>query len=323
MLTVLMATYNGARTLPTVLEAYLMLDPPPDGWKLVIVDNGSADNSKEIINSFGQRLPLTYVFEPTRGKNAALNTGLAYVEGDFIVCTDDDTVPHSDWLVQLRRAADDQPSFSIFGGTVLPRWEIPPEPWILNWVPLGVAYALTDPSWPEGPITPRRIFEPNSGYRMKIFEAGHRFDPAMGPAGTNYPMGSGSEFHVRLMNAGFTAWHCKRAIVEHIVRKSQMQKKWVLRRAFRYGRGQYRQELRNELKSPRLIFGVPRFILREVVMQTLRVAKARMGGDEKRWFTERWDLNFVAGQAYEARSIHLLAAKSMDSPARSEEPVRR
>jgi glycosyltransferase involved in cell wall biosynthesis len=312
MLTVLMATYNGARTLPSVLDAHCLLEPPPTGWKLVIVDNGSTDTTKEIVCSFAQKLPLTYVFEATRGKNAALNTGLAYVEGDLVVCTDDDAVPHRDWLTQLQIAADEHPSYSIFGGAVVPRWEVPPEPWILNWVPLGVAYAVTDPSWPEGPITPRRIFEPNSGYRRKIFEAGHRFDPCIGPLGSNYPMGSGSEFHVRLMNAGFTAWHCKRAIVEHIVRKSQMQKDWLLGRAFRYGRGQYRQELKNELKSPRLVFGVPRFILREMAMQAVRVAKATLRGNERSWFTERWALNFVAGQAYEARSIHSHAARPMN-----------
>ena len=222
----------------------------------VIVDNGSTDSTPKVVSTFAQKLPLRYVFEPQRGKNAALNTALSHIEGDLIVFTDDDAIPRPDWLVQLLTAADSQPSLSIFGGTVLPKWEVNPEPWILNWVPLDVTYALTDPNWPEGPITPRRIYEPNSAYRAHIFEAGYRFDPKMGPLGSNYPMGSGSEFHVRLMNAGYIAWHCKRAVVEHIVRKSQMEKDWVLGRAFRYGRGQYRQEIKDTLKSPRLVLGV-------------------------------------------------------------------
>ena len=199
----------------------------------------------------------------------------------------------------------------------MPRGEIKPEPWILNWVPLSVAYALTDPAWQEGPITPRRVFEPNSAYRGTIFKAGYKFDPAMGPSGSNYPMGSGSEFHVRLMKAGFTAWYCKRAVVEHIVRKPQMDKDWVLGRAFRYGRGQYRQEIKDELKSPRFVFGVPRFILREIVTQALRVAKAKLSRDDGKLFTERWNLNFLIGQAYEARSVHRLAGPSKSVTARS------
>jgi glycosyltransferase involved in cell wall biosynthesis len=292
------------------------LEPPPGGWKLIIVDNASTDATKEVIGAFAQKLPLTYVFEPKRGKNAALNMGLSHVEGDLIVLTDDDAVPHPDWLVQLRIAADSQPSFSIFGGVVLPRWEVSPEPWILSWVRLDVAYALTDPAWQEGPIPPYWIFEPNSAYRAKIFEAGYRFDPAIGPSGSNYAMGSGSEFHFRLAKAGFTTWHCKRAVVEHIVRKEQMDEDWVLRRAFRFGRGEYRQKTKDTLESARLVFGIPGFFLREIIMQALRVAKAKLGRDKRKLFAERWELNFLIGKAYEARMINCPAKPSSCITAR-------
>jgi GT2 family glycosyltransferase len=218
--------------------------------------------------------------------------------------TDDDAVPRPDWLVQLRTVAASKPAFSIFGGVVLPRWESDPEPWITSWVPLNVAYALTDPTWPEGPITPLRVYEPNSAYRAHIFSTGYKFDPTIGPLGSNYPMGSGSELHLRLMNAGFMAWHCKHAVVEHIIRKTQMDKSWVLGRAFRYGRGEYRQKFKDTLQSPRLIFGVPAFILRDFVRQALRVARTALTGNKGKLFRERWDLSFQTGLAYEARMIY-------------------
>jgi L-malate glycosyltransferase len=309
MLTVLMATYNGARTLPIVLDAYGALETPRGGWKLIIVDNASTDTTKQVIGSFVQKLPLTYLSEPKRGKNAALNTGLSHIEGDLVVLTDDDTVPHPDWLVELRKAADSHPSFAMFGGVVLPRWEVSPQPWILNWVRLDVAYALTDPSLREGPIPHYWIFEPNSAYRAQIFEAGYRFDPTIGPSGSSYAMGSGSEFHLRLAKAGFTAWHCKGAVVEHMVRKAQMQKDWVLRRAFLFGRGQYRHT-KDTLGSPRLLLGIPRYFLREIMEQSLRVAKAKLTRDEGRMFAERWELNFLIGKAYEARMVSRLAGMS-------------
>jgi glycosyltransferase involved in cell wall biosynthesis len=315
MLSVLMATYNGSQTLRVVLGAYRMLQPPRGGWKLVIVDNASTDDTKDVIGACAEQLPLTYVFEPKRGKNMALNTGLTHIQGDLVVFTDDDAVPRPDWLAQLRAAADSQPSFSIFGGAVLPKWESDPEAWITNWVPLSVTYALTDPDWPEGPITPRRVFEPNSAYRAHIFEAGYRFDPAIGPAGSNYAMGSGSEFHVRLMKAGYTAWHCKRAVVEHIIRKWQMEKDWILSRAFRYGRGQYRQEMKDALRDVKHVFGVPRFFFREILTQGLRVARTRLGNDEHKLFLDRWELNFLIGKAYEARAIHQYAKKSQSARA--------
>lgn len=316
MLSVLMATHNGVRTLPAVLDAYCTLEPPPGGWKLIIVDNGSTDTTKEVIGAFAQKLPLTYLFEPKRGKNAALNMGLSHIEGDLIVLTDDDVVPHPDWLVQLRIAADSQPSFSIFGGVILPRWEVNPEPWIISRVPLATTYALTSAAWQEGPISPRGVFGPNSAYRANIFKAGYNFDPAIGPSGSNYAMGSEHEFNVRLIKAGFTAWHCKRAVVEHIIRKSQMDKGWVLGRAFRSGRGHYRVEIKDTLESPRLVFGIPRFILREIATQALLVGKAKLSRDEGKLFTERWKLNFLIGQAYEARRVHRHTGLSKSVAAR-------
>jgi len=304
MLTVLMATHNGACTLPTVLDAYSKLEPVTGGWKLVIVNNGSSDGTQEIIESFAQKLPLTCVFEGAKGKNAALNTGLAYLEGDLTVFTDDDAVPRPDWLVQLRRAADSQPSFPMFAGAIVPRWEVNPDPWVLNWVPLHTTYALTDPSWEEGPITPRRICGPNSAYRSEIFKAGYRFDPTIGPSGTNYAMGSELELNVRLMKAGFQSWHCKCAVVEHIVRRKQMERDWVLRRAFRSGRGDFRVEIRDTLTHPNLFFGVPKYFLREIMTQVYQVLKASLKSDRRELFVERWRLNFLVGRAYEARATY-------------------
>jgi glycosyltransferase involved in cell wall biosynthesis len=122
MLTVMMATHNGARTLPLVLEAYVVLEPPEGGWSVVIVDNGSTDATKDIINAFARRLPLTYVYEPRPGKNQALNAALPAAIGDLIVFTDDDAVPRPDWLRRLRATADTQTDFHMFGGRIVPRW---------------------------------------------------------------------------------------------------------------------------------------------------------------------------------------------------------
>ena len=314
MLTVLMATHNGASTLPMVLEAYCRLKSVARGWKLVIVNNASSDGTQDIIESFAQRLSLTCIFEGRKGKNAALNTGLAHIEGDLAVLTDDDAVPRPDWLVQLRQAADAQPCFAMFAGAIVPRWEVNPDPWILSWVPLHPTYALTDPSWEEGPITPRCICGPNSAYRTEIFKAGYKFDPTIGPSGANYAMGSESEFNVRLMKAGFTSWYCKYAIVEHIVRKAQMKREWVLRRAFRSGRGDFRVEIRDTLTSPNLFLGIPKYFLREIMTQSCLVAKAAIKGDRRDFFVERWQLNFLFGRAFEARATYRI--RSPRSPLR-------
>jgi glycosyltransferase involved in cell wall biosynthesis len=304
MLTVLIATHNGAQTLPRVLNAYCQLETHVDDWKLVIVDNGSSDATKQIIHSYLDRLPLTYLLEPTKGKNAALNAGLASIEGDLVVLTDDDVLPRPDWLIELRRVANSQPSFSIFGGAVIPRWEVCPEQWILAQVQMVPVFSITDPFWEEGPISHGYVFGNNMAIRTEVFDAGYRFNTGIGPRGRSYAMGSETELTLRLADAGFKAWHCKRAVVEHIVREFQMKRAWILRRALRFGRGKYRLWIQHENVSRKKYLGVPRYLIKEVVKKGLAVGRAKLRRDPSQLFEKRWIFNYLLGQAMEARLIH-------------------
>jgi glycosyltransferase involved in cell wall biosynthesis len=299
LLTVLIATYNGAKTLPEVLRAYCTLEAPTGGWKLVIVDNGSTDDTKEIIAAFRHRLPLTYLCEPKKGKNAALNTGLSHISGDLVVLTDDDVLPQPDWLRQLRLAANSQPLYAIFGGPILPKWELPAEDWILTWVPKGPTFTILD-SLKEGPISPRLVFGPNMTVRTDIFQSGYRFDEAIGPKGTNYAMGSEAELLRRLAHARFMAWHCKSAVVQHIIRSFQMNKEWVLARAIRYGRGQYRLAAKELPSLPASLLGIPMSLLLHILAQGLRLGYAKSSGDAKRLFKAQWQLQFLIGKVGES-----------------------
>src|ERR1700756_1490245 len=108
-----MASFNGATTLPKVLDAYCALLAPPGGWRLLVIDNGSTDAGPEILAAYAERLPISVLREPCRGKNAALNAGLRQVLNDagvdLLVFSDDDAMPEPDWLLRLAECAARQP----------------------------------------------------------------------------------------------------------------------------------------------------------------------------------------------------------------------
>jgi hypothetical protein len=250
------------------------------------------------------RLPLTYVCELSRGKNAALNTGLASVEGDLVVLTDDDILPRLDWLKQLRLAADSLTSFSLFGGPVIPRWEIPPTEWILPWQHSSAVFGATNVLWEEGPIAPDCIFGGNMAIRTLVFEAGYRFNPDIGPRGKSYAMGSETELTIRLGKAGFESWHCKEAVVEHMVRKFQMTRGWILRRAVKSGRGSYCLINQHESASRRKYLGIPECLIHAMTKKVLGMGLATMKGDSAKLFERRFAFNYILGQMIQARLIH-------------------
>lgn len=302
MLTVLFATHNGAATLKTVLEAYLQLQSPAGGWKLIVVDNGSTDNSNEIVSSYLNQLPVTLLHEDRRGKNNALNTGVEEIEGDLVVLTDDDTIPRTDWLVAFRQAADTQSSCTVFGGSIVAKWPSDPPAWLLEWVPLGPVFAITNPKWPEGSVSPEHVFGPNMAIRATVFRNGARFDTSIGPTSGSYTMGSETEFTMRLAQSGATCWHCKNAVVAHIIRPQQMTRDWVLNRAVRYGRSRYRLAVHPSRPEPKRLFGYPLHLLREIAVDWLRTLKLRVSNREEALFKTQWRIRFLMGQALEART---------------------
>jgi len=303
MISVVIATRNGSRTLQGVLDAYCRLNAPEGGWKLIVVDNGSTDRSREIITSFQGRLPLTYLYEETPGKNSALNTAIAHIDGDLVVFTDDDIFPRPDWLVCMRAAAVAQPACSLFGGVILPRWEIPAPDWIMKWVAQDVVFSITSSALTEGPTTPDTVWGGNMAVRADLFERGFRFDASIGPRGANYAQGSETEFVRRLGQHGFSAWHVHNAEVEHFIREFQMRKSWILGRAIRYGRGMYRLNQADD--STRMItwFGAPRYLFRQILEQAAQLLKCMLRFDKERVFRERWKLNYYRGFIIEARIL--------------------
>ena len=239
--TVLFATRNRGIALPPVLDCLTRLTAPEGGWKLLIVDNGSTDDTSELLDAYLDRLPLTVLREPRAGKNRALNAALPHLEGELIVLTDDDVLPHADWLVRLRQAAREHPQASLFGGTVLPHWSRPRPAWLTeDAVPFSVLYAQQKRA--AGACGCAEIFGPNMAVRRGVFEAGHRFSEAVGPDESRrlYAMGGETEFLRRVEAAGHSGWFVPEAVVGHIVRPEQLDEAWILQRAYRYGIGEGR-----------------------------------------------------------------------------------
>lgn len=308
MLTVLLATRNRARILYDVLQSYCALQSPPSGWKLVVVDNGSTDLTTSVVASFADRLPLHLVSEANPGKNNALNTGLSIIEGDLTVFTDDDTFPRFDWLVQLRQAADCNPNYMMFGGAVLPRWEVQPPSWV-EWVNKGPVYTLTDMSIPPGPIQPESVFGPNMAIRASVFQSGVRFDSSIGPRGANYAMGSETELLLRLGREGMKAWYTPDAVVEHYIREEQLTKSWILRRGIRYGRGYFRWYSTQRDQSKRSSAGMCFYLLRKLLAQAVRMVIAFAFFQKEDQFRSQWYLNYCRGQLIEAWSLLIAGEK--------------
>jgi glycosyltransferase involved in cell wall biosynthesis len=314
MINIVFASHNGARTLPRMLEALSSIEVPAGGWKIIAIDNASTDATTQVLESFAGRLPIVVTHCASKGKNSALNSALPLVDGDLVIFTDDDILPAVDWLTSLKKAADENPDYDIFGGAIEPDWPHPPAQWIIEQVHLGVTYALTDPALPTGEISPKQIWGPNMMVRGRVFSNGHRFSESIGPrAGTSYIMGSETEFTTRLAGHGYRSWFTSEARVRHMIRPEQMDREWILGRALRYGRTTAMNEFRNgKIALGGFPFGTPRWIYRAIASNALHALLRGAWFKSPASFRHAWQAYYYLGGLMQLREL-----RSMDASSRS------
>lgn len=300
-LTVLLATHNGAATLPQVLRAYEKLIAPAGGWKVIVVDNASTDSTPALLAA-ATKLPLTALRTEQRGKNVALNIGLQHLEGDLVVLTDDDAIPDQDWLVKLRDVADTATHYDVFAGKIVPAWPPNTPDWIERIVPLGATYAATSLALKPGPISATQVWGANMAVRRPVFSAGHRFNEGVGPQAGQYIMGSEVEFTCRLETFGHRSWFDPRPVVQHIIRPNQVEAAWIFQRAYRLGRHMFYQERPSMGSDLAMLRGAPRWKYRMLLENRLRQAWYRVTGQFDHRFKADWEVSFLRGYLDEAAS---------------------
>lgn len=87
--TILTPTYNRAHTLVRLYNSLCRQSDRRFSW--MIVDDGSSDNTKDIVEKFEDDFEIKYIYKKNGGKHTALNTGIQKIctEYTFIVDSDD------------------------------------------------------------------------------------------------------------------------------------------------------------------------------------------------------------------------------------------
>jgi len=89
-------------------------------WELVVVNNGSTDDTQRVIDDFAKDcpFPLRVAHEPVAGLSRARNKGLAFAHGEIVAYTDDDCYPREDFLSAIA-ARFSEGDVAFVGGRVL------------------------------------------------------------------------------------------------------------------------------------------------------------------------------------------------------------
>jgi cellulose synthase/poly-beta-1,6-N-acetylglucosamine synthase-like glycosyltransferase len=111
--TILVCVYNGADTIGRCIESLLQQDYPAELIEIIIAENGSSDNTIEVVRKY----PVILLQCAVRGKTLALNYGIEQATGDIIAMTDADCIADPSWVSNLVKYYAD-PEVGGVGGLI-------------------------------------------------------------------------------------------------------------------------------------------------------------------------------------------------------------
>jgi glycosyltransferase involved in cell wall biosynthesis len=121
-LTIIVATKNRSRDVARCLNSIavaLRVVAPLDG-EIVIVDNGSTDNTRAVIDGWARAnsVPIQALSQRAPGKSRALNAALRAAKGELLAFTDDDCQLHPEYVNDLLRHAAADTDLILRGGRI-------------------------------------------------------------------------------------------------------------------------------------------------------------------------------------------------------------
>jgi len=309
-ITVVLCTYNRCCSLAKALNSVAMSTLPQSvEWEVLLVDNNSNDQTREVAAEFCRRYPgrFRYVFERHPGLSYARNAGIREAKGHIIAFMDDDVIVEPTWLQNLT-ASMHNCEWAGVGGRVFPEWSCPPPPWLLTdqWYALGPlpnfdlgpdARELTEPPFGSNMAFQKIMFEKYGGFRTDL---GRRPDSLMSNEDT--------EFGARLLAGGERLRYEPSAVLYHPVQKDRTEKGYFLSWWFHKGQANIRQSGVRPGTMYR-VAGIPLYLFRNLAVWTVKWIVAV---DPVRRFSGKLNVWQKAGEILECYR------QSLDARKRSE-----
>ena len=112
-ISVLLATHNKARFLDLTLAGYT--NQTYKDFEIVIVDDGSEDDTPKIIEKYKDELNIKYLPQKRTGISRARSKTLENASGEYVIITDDDRIPCPDFVMEHKKRLDSEKKCVVIG----------------------------------------------------------------------------------------------------------------------------------------------------------------------------------------------------------------
>ena len=115
LVTIIVPVWNNPEQLERCITALQGQDYPPEQFEIVVVDNGSTDDTLARAQALGVRV----LQQPKPGSYAARNLGIAHTSSDYLAFTDSDCIPDQQWLSAAMARALQESNLGVVAGRIV------------------------------------------------------------------------------------------------------------------------------------------------------------------------------------------------------------
>lgn len=247
-ISLVIATFNGAKKLPEALRSLSLQTLPKELWEVVVVNNNSTDTTAEVVGEFAAAHPdlnIRLVEESRQGLSWARNKGIEVSEGEYIAIIDDDEVACPELLEVYWEFLNSHPQVVAAGGRITPRYPAGRPSWLSKISERPIAGTLNlgeeERIFPEG----KYFGGGNMCLRRTAIERYGVFDTNLGRRGNKLLGGEEKELYMRYKCSGESVYYLPKAEIYHIISPERLTKSYFKAVCFRVGQSERIRTLSN------------------------------------------------------------------------------
>jgi glucosyl-dolichyl phosphate glucuronosyltransferase len=232
----IICTRDRSAYLARCLKALSRQTLSPQRFEVIVVDNGSSDDTGGVAASFCRHHGnFRCIREERPGLAIARNAGIAISAADIVAFTDDDAEPEPSWLERtLARFREHPDEVAIVGGDVIPVFEAERPEWLTDELLRPLSAGLkwsTEPRFLRGG---EWLVEVNAAYKKRVLQQIGGFPEHLGRVGELLLSGEGGIDRV-IRRAGFKLFYDPVILVRHNIPAARLTRTWFRRRSFWQG----------------------------------------------------------------------------------------